>query len=370
MSDTETDFENNSESYGDLQETYYKTTIGGMTFQILKLFSEQYAQYTILDARGRDCVHITIQMRRNSKRAYMSQVMYRPSCTMGETMSRGASTIQMVKALLIFVMRDEQYTCVCLKDKSEVDCILPDDENPAFKMSLATLSFMLYGKTWYQRHFGAEIMNVQTLEQMNTANELLESTMIQSDAMQLMKLIRKELSYYNSATWKTDVLKAANEIVVNGSSWRSVFFELFSDKGMLASRVGANLGCMLFETIRRYISNKFNVPDLSSINMRITRQTILSYPESDIQIVLDESPVHIDKKRKEMMIKSSFMFNGASMYMIGGKKTLKASRVRHIWREYGMNLIGYMHRFKISVPSLTLNLFMYPTKFIPYSLHI
>ena len=349
MTDNNTEFENNNMSeHDDMLEEYYKVTINNNTFQILKLFSDNYRQYTILDNRGRDCVNVSIQLRRDVNRAYLSQVLYRPTCTIGETMIRGLSTVNMVKALLIMVMRDTDFDKIYLKDKSEIDCVLPDEESTVYKISLGLLSFILNGQTWYQKHFGAIPISEQRQTQMDVFDTKLMSEMTHSAANELKNKIKESLKNYPRSSWRNTVFKTVKDIILTniGKSWRSVFFELFSDKGLFSKTMSANMGCLLFEFSDEFIEETFNPPDLKNINMYITRETILAYPEAHIEIVKDESPFHIDKTRKNMLLKSSMLFNGTSVYMVGGKKTLKFKNIRYMPSEYGRNLIGYMNRRK------------------------
>jgi hypothetical protein len=159
----------------------------------------------------------------------------------------------------------------------------------------------------------------------------------------LTDVLQTELHYYSAMSWKDLVMKTAHEIVSRkiGESWRSVLFGLFSDKG------SKNIGCLLFEMLRSFLIERFNLPDLTNINMYIMRNTVLSYPET-IVIEQDEMPIHIDKKRKEILFKSSMIMNGVSLYLVGGKKTLKANRIRNMPREYGRNIIGFLNRRNIT----------------------
>lgn len=342
-----TNFENDTNiDYTDLSEEYYKVTINGNTFQILKLYSDIYKQYTILDSYGRDCVNIYIQLRNDINRAYLSQVTYRSSCAIGESMMRGLSTINMVKALLLFVMHDTDFDKIYLKDKSEVDCVLPDEETTVYKISLGLLSFLINGKTWYQKHFGAVVVSDQRQRQLDIFDAQLKSEMSSIEANQLKNAIKESLKSYGTYAWIHNVMKNATEIIVSqiGKPWRSVFFELFSDKGSFANKMKANMGCLLFEFTNDFIEDMFNPPDLKNINMYIPRETILAYPEANIEFKKDISPIHVDKQRKNMLLKSSMLFNGVSVYMIGGKKTLKSKNIKTMPREYGRNLIGYMNR--------------------------
>jgi hypothetical protein len=330
-----TNFNDDISEYHTLFDIYYKISIGGHTFQILKLFSDNHAQYSILDSRGRDCVNIVIQSRRDDSRAYLSQITYRPTCAIGESMSRGSSTVLMIKALLIMVMRDTNFDRIYLKDKSQIDCVLPGAEDALFKVSLGLLSFILHGKTWYQKHFGAIPLSDKTRQQLSESNILLESSMTTDDANQLIGRINEDADYYRSITGLA--AKAINIITANiGKSWRTVCIELFSGK------MRENAGCLLFEILRGFLIETFKLPDLTDINMYILRETVLEYSEP-VTIEKNDTPVHTDKKRKDMLLKSSMLLNGAAMYMIGGKKTLKA-HIKHIPHEYGRNIAGYMNR--------------------------
>lgn len=99
---------------GELTDVYYMARSGTHTFQILKVFSDTHTQYSLLDSRGRDCVHAVVQSRHGTNRAYLSQITYRPTCAIGETMARGQATINMVNALLVMVMRDTNFDRMCV----------------------------------------------------------------------------------------------------------------------------------------------------------------------------------------------------------------------------------------------------------------
>jgi hypothetical protein len=103
---------------------------------------------------------------------------------------------------------------------------------------------------------------------------------------------------------------------------------------------------LLFEILRGFLTETFALPDLTNINMYILRETVLETAGASVTIVKNDAPAHTDKTRKDMLLKSSMMFNGAAMYVIGGKRTLKARRIQHIPRIYGRNLAGFMNRRK------------------------
>jgi argonaute-like protein implicated in RNA metabolism and viral defense len=84
--------------------------------------------------------------------------------------------------------------------------------------------------------------------------------------------------------------------------------------------------------------------------MYIMRETIMAYSEaSTIDILRNDTPTHTDKKRKNMLLKSSMIFNSPGIYLVGGKKTLKARRIKQIPSEYGRNISGYLNRRKVVV---------------------
>lgn len=347
--DNNTDFNNNVTQYDNIHDEYYKVNIDDLEFQILKLTSDKSTQYSILDSKGHDCVHIVIQTRRGESRTYLSQVTYRPTCKMFGLMERGLSTVKMVKALLIKVIKDTKLNKIYLKDKSEIDCILPDEETVVLKVSLGMLSFIIHGKTWYQKYFGANVLNETTSSKMEVANKLLESIVSADEGRKLLELIDDELKYYPEKMWIVDLEDNVSKIIKSNidKSWRILLSELFSHSGTLSRKMKANIGCLLFEILNSFLIEKFNLPDLKNLNMYITRETILAYPEAHIEIEKNDAPIHTDKHRKEMLLKLSAMMNNvSSMYTVGGKHTLKAKRIKPIPRSYGRNLIGYFNRRK------------------------
>ncbi len=328
-------------------EEYFRTQIGDTEFQILKVSSDgNPIQYSVLDNQGRNCVHATIQCQTFGEgRLYLSQILYRPTCAIGKTMERGEATLHMVKSLLIMAMKDTEYDCIYFTDKSEIECILPNAYDMAFVASLGILKFITEGYTWYQKHLQAEIVHEKLKEKMDHSNRLLEEGATKEGLESVIAAIDEGLSMYRTERWNTNAKRVATTILSEsqGKSWRSIFSALFSERGDLAKRLGANIGCMLLAILQMEIALMFDLPHLTSIPCRIRRETILAYPEVEyLEFVRNDNPVHTDKKRKETLMKLSYIQSAIPLYTVGGKKTLRLRRVKRIPREYGRNIFGYM----------------------------
>jgi hypothetical protein len=341
-----TDFENDVARTEDYTEVYFRATVCGAEFQILKLESPTHAQYAVLDTRGRDCVHMTLQTRRDTPRLYLSQIQYRPTCTIGEPMQHGMTTQCMVKALLLTVMNDlpPSYDRVYLKDMSTIECVLPSS-NDSFPIPLAPFRFVITGKTWYEAHFGAKILNETVRQKLDAANARLDSHVSDTDLAVLRDALDSGLSHYTDEWYRvlgkvsTDYLST----IRSPTTWRTIFADLFSHTGTIAKRMGANIGCILFTSLQDYIEQAFGLPPMTAINMYIPRDTILAYPEaSGLRTGIDTTPAHIDTKRKESLMKTSMLLTWDPIHYVGGKQTLKKSRIHRIRRH--TTLISQLHR--------------------------
>ena len=336
-----------------LSETYLRADIGLSHFQIHRITSDgKPSEYSIVDTRGYDCVRIVVQRKSvdNTNRLYLSQVTYRPTCTIEGSMQRGLQTVRMVKTLLIAVMNDTtEYDRVYLTDKSEVDCILPNEDNVAFRVSLGLLKFITEGKTWYQKHYGAEIASDKLKNKMDNSNRLLEELVTNDTLHTFTDALNNGLDAYKSEQWNVNAKRIANKILSDGigKSWRSLLSDLFSDKGVLATTLGENIGCLMLEILQTELNDMFDLPDMTRIPSFILRETILSYPEiHELEVTADATPLH-KTKRKETLNKLSYaaMLNGIPLYTVGGKKTIRSRKIRPVPSEYGRkNLFGYMWR--------------------------
>lgn len=94
------------------------------------------------------------------------QVKAEPECGFPTFLNRGDS-VSMI--LVTFQVCKQLYPTIPsyeFDDESHIDCgVQPDTSMPPRKaikpMSLAYLSIALYGKTWYERHFNAKMINTQ-----------------------------------------------------------------------------------------------------------------------------------------------------------------------------------------------------------------
>jgi hypothetical protein len=314
----------------------------GLQFQIVKTTTRNNELlYSILDSHGHDCVHIIVQ----KNRLYLSQVTYRPTCTIGKRMERGSPTVKMVKTLLKKVMQDTTYDRIFLTDQSEIDCILPGDDDVAFRINLPMLSFITSGKTWYQKHFHAEFVSEKLKRNLEKSNNLLESPTSSDDIASFSNVVKEGLDSYKYERWVEDAQRIVVQLLTDniGKSWRYILSMLFSERGELSKLLGENIGCLLFEMLQPTLIDMFNIPNLSKIEAFITRDTIMSYPETlHTEFVRNTNPVHLNKKRKNTFQKMAFLTNSLPIYTTGGNKKKGTRKVRHVPKEYRRNLFGYV----------------------------
>lgn len=97
--------------------------------------------YFYMGGLKHDCIII-------DKRSDMLNVGYHPSCTVDGKMPRGDGTKKMIRCALMVYMSMYNKRKIYFKDTSTIDC-------GGTRSSLALINITLYGKTWYERHFGA-----------------------------------------------------------------------------------------------------------------------------------------------------------------------------------------------------------------------
>lgn len=81
--------------------------------------------------------------------AHLDAVGHKLECNLAGNLSRKRGTQDMIKAAITFTFKKfKSQTSISLKDVSNVSC------NNGARVSLLHLYLALYGKSWYQKHFG------------------------------------------------------------------------------------------------------------------------------------------------------------------------------------------------------------------------
>jgi len=272
---------------------YYKLKYNDLEFQIVAGIQYGKKHYILLDISGNECVSVNIN--KNSK-LYLSKLKYRPTCAVRQHMERGESTIIMLKGLLHFVMQHEPtHSTVYFDDVSVFDCILPG-EGYTITISLALHNFIVYGKTWYQRHFQAEVNDPILKKQMAKSVVKLNSTItnnklyttIRSGILNDIRSIEDYKPYETLGEIVEECFQSALSIP---TSWMQLYTNLFGSNGLVSMRLGKNYGCALLYTFVRLVP-LFKLPEFIGMPMKISREAIEAY-DSHIEIVEDLSPLHI-----------------------------------------------------------------------------
>lgn len=271
---------------------YYKLKYNALEFQVVTgiLWGKQH--YVILDASGNECISVYID---EDDTLLLSYLKYRPTCSISHDMSNGESTIHMIKGLLKFVMEKEaKYDSIHFEDISTFDCILPGKRN-TIQISLPFFNFVVYGKTWYERHFQAEItyelLKTDMLNSLTKLNATIENSRLYTKILSetLKRINRSKYSSYKRLG--VIVNECFESALASKYKWIDLFHSLFTKNGIVSRTLGANYSCALFYSIDD-LFYEFNVPNFKRIPMKLTREIINSYPGT-LDINEDKEPIHI-----------------------------------------------------------------------------
>jgi hypothetical protein len=322
------------------KETYYKMTIDDLEFQFLyKELGIRKAVY-VIDSLGKECASIYVDENTNeeeneTRELLLSKVTYKPSCKFGGHMLRGQATITMLKGLLAFAMKMiSGYAYIIFMDDSHIDCELPGTAHKA-QIPLAYFEFILYGKTWYEKHFGATLdeQDVERMRKIDVANGLLMRP-VDGDFVPFWRKMVRLGNQLRRLQWYKNLEQTSKELFElhkeHKQSWRSFFYEILGKYGKVSSTLGENIGCSLFTTMMTPIQEMFVIPILHQTHWKIARSTIERYPAFMIDAEANDTPVHIKKTETKAKLALT------SMYTIGGRTTRKNKRtLKYVPRGYG-----------------------------------
>jgi hypothetical protein len=307
--------------------SYYKVAINELEFQVFVGILNKKLHYILSDSEGQQCVSIVATNESPSK-YYLSKVAYRPTCALGRTLEKGASTILMIKALLLFIVgNDNRVEEIYFYDTSKFDCVLAGDDF-TIEIPLHTHNFILYGKTWYQRQFNAEFADNALSNELELADRMLETkvSLNPGPASILLYSIDNDEPLSSNGEY-SNVLKECHSIIENANNitYRQLFYEIFSTKGHIAEKFGASISCSLYYSFENKLISEFNLIDLDGAEMVLKRRTIEDYSEH-ITVSENTSPKHA-------LSNTIFRYTGGSIreaphYREGGKGTRKKKMVK------------------------------------------
>lgn len=339
-----TNSENNAVSQPQKEQTYYTIQNAGIVFQGMVQRRENLRSYTIIDTSGKDCVKITIDDGDPEKEYFLGGLSYRASCSIHPTLIRGAGTAAMIRAAVCFATHmnpDLEY--IVFADDSYFDCKLRD-EDTYIRIPLHTHNFLLYGKTWYQRMFGAEPADTgRWVSQLDISRQALLQTMDTADYLQF-----PTSNITTSDSWVIDAKKSIHTLFLSMKS-RSTHMDflqaLFGRSSELARLYGNSAPCTLFTLMQQKLIDAFVVPFLQMTQWKITRSTILAYPDyAETLIEHDPHPVHVKENETIHTSRSrfSYLFNTVPYFTEGGGETRRNRKNRRYIPGHYAGLRGYL----------------------------
>ena len=162
------------------------------------------------------CIHATLMKRDNISVGYLHKVRYDSVCSLENDFVRGIDTSLIIKLLLTYIARNyPNVKSISFSDTSSREC------DNGERVSLANMTFIIHGKTWYQKNYGAFLKD-KALETFNSYNKDFQKQKIETDWDTLTSVI-PQLCYTNIPE---EELKAIYE---SSKTWQD-FFKSISEK--------------------------------------------------------------------------------------------------------------------------------------------
>lgn len=171
-------------------------------YYYLSITKEDNDTYTINAGNPKKTSCLTIIITNNKKTAILNNVSFKTGkCALLFDDYKKGSIKNLVKCLLMFCCKKFPFiTKFILTDNSTIDCGI-------IEISLADLEYIKYGKTWYEKYFGAKPLYKNTI---NKIKEELENIKNKNLNQSLIKDAKKYYDIYytkNNVNKLIDVLK-------------------------------------------------------------------------------------------------------------------------------------------------------------------
>jgi hypothetical protein len=129
----------------------YELVVGSQSFYAIIEKKSSHNSNVIVGGRNKGCVIIEITKYSKGIQEGVLNVSYDHECNTSGTMVNGAGTVTMIKAAIQFTFAHfDKVKAIYIHDHSHVKC----DE---LDLYLPPIELAKYGKTWYERHLGAEL---------------------------------------------------------------------------------------------------------------------------------------------------------------------------------------------------------------------
>ena len=319
----------------DTYDKYFRIVVNGIQFQLLHNIQGSKHIYAVLDSKDVECIRITVDIDDPETELFIGSLSYCPDCALDKSLPRGEGTVAMIKAALIFVMKQTEMDFVTLTDDSSFDCELPDDD-ALINIELYTHNFLIYGKTWYQRKFGAVPDDKLEIERERERDMEISLDNLHKPLPNDFKYIwpnhlSTNLKHNNWLVAFRDEMKELYE--TKKSEWDSLtyFHEIFGKE------FKENVHCAIFKLLEPHLRKYYNIPNFKMTQWKIERSAIESYPEFT-EIVENVEPLHVKRNNDEAR------FTYIPNFTVGGKRTRKNGTrhtVKYIPKFYA-GLYGYL----------------------------
>ena len=208
--------------------------VDGYRFLIEK---QEDVLYTVGHIASGHCMDVVIDPEYND--FVLNGVRYDEKCSVKLPMSNAATKL-MVKAVLQTLYERQpssvQFTNIKIVDNSTFDC-------DGVSMPLANHNFLLYGKTWYHRHFGAKCGDAVIAEILVEANQRLSQPV--------------NMTFEDFCRFGGGDAQKLRRCWETGQTWHELF-----------QKINKKIGCGYFKNMQR-LNVYFKVPDLTGIKFEI-----------------------------------------------------------------------------------------------------
>lgn len=271
------------------ESKYIKATIGDYEYQIHKQVREGgQVILAIIGKDGAECAHMKFNYNDPEKELVLSGLSYKKKCRIGAEMERGIQTVYMIKSLLIYALQEyPEFDYVGLMDMSSRECMEGGEQ-----LDLAEYNYWLYGKTWYQRNFGAipDPTDHGLLHGLHNLDACLNSPITED----ISRLFFRTGDNFPASFMKQEFNTLYEIQKREGKTWRQFLYAVFSRESSFVRKYGFPTMCGFFIYVHKILLNVLHIGfQLAGTMWNIPRGAVEKYHEFDtIQFNELSEPIH------------------------------------------------------------------------------
>lgn len=161
-----------------------------------------------------DCLTVEITLSFSEYSAMVDYVGFHEGCSLFEPMERGFGTQEMVKATLSLCRNLFGISKFTFHDASKFDCLPTGGE-----VNLDVHNLLVYGKSWYERKFGAKPSSHAESLRWERSKQLLASVVDQEKATR----VNRDIGVFFQGEHRDSFLEVVNDALVDRITWNQVF---------------------------------------------------------------------------------------------------------------------------------------------------